>query len=118
MFNSEENWASIGVTTKGGEVYILETRPFTSTVHTGNRVLKISTDGKATAIASLENKNKSVNAANSSNNLLRAQEINHIGSDDANNAKLSFIRLGFYGIAGVSSVALFALVIFVLKKAN
>ncbi len=119
FFNSEKDWSPIGVATFGDEVYVLEVRPYTASIHTGNRVLKISSTGKSTVIANLEDRNKRVdNPKSNSVNLLSQNEEENTFVTNANliSVKTAANSLDFYGIAGAVSIALFALITLFSKK--
>ncbi|MBA4122984.1 MAG: hypothetical protein H0X72_11045 [Acidobacteria bacterium] len=119
FLKSEKDWSPIGVATFGDEVYVLEVRPYTASIHTGNRVLKISSTGKSTIIANLENRNKSVeNPKLNSANLLpqTEEEKNLVANANINSVKATDSPLAFYGIVGAVSVAFFALIVLFRKK--
>jgi len=119
FLKSEKDWSPIGVATFGDEVYVLEVRPYTASIHTGNRVLKISSTGKSTVIANLENRNKSVeNPKLNSANLLpqTEEEKNLVANANINSVKATDSPLAFYGIVGAVSVAFFALIVLFRKK--
>lgn len=119
FFNSEKDWSPIGVATFGDEVYVLEVRPYTASINTGNRVLKISSTGKLTVIANLENRNKSVeNPKLNSANLLSQtkEEKNLVANANINSVKTTDSPLAFYGIVGAVSVAFFTLIVLFRKK--
>ena len=121
LLKSEKDWSPIGVATFGDEVYVLELRPYTASIHTGNRVLKISSNGKSTIIANLEDRNKSVNNPKSNKvNLLSQDEEENSLAAKANliSVKTAANSLGFYGIAGAVSIALFALITLFRKNNN
>ena len=120
FYTSDKDWSPIGVATFGDEVYVLEGRPLTASIHTGNRVLKISSSGAATVIANLEDRNKpdanpKMNSANmfakseASNLIASSPNLNDIKDTKAN-------PLGFYGIVGAVSIAFIALIILVKRK--
>lgn len=119
FLKSEKDWSPIGVATFGDEVYVLEVRPYTASIHTGNRVLKISSTGKSTVIANLENRNKSVEnpKLNSVNFLPQTkEEKNLVANANINSVKATDSPLAFYGIVGAVSVAFFALIVLFRKK--
>ena len=119
FLKSEKDWSPIGVATFGDEVYVLEVRPYTASIHTGNRVLKISSTGKSTIIANLENRNKSVEnpKLNSVNFLPQTkEEKNLVANANINSVKATDSPLAFYGIVGAVSVAFFALIVLFRKK--
>ena len=119
FLKSEKDWSPIGVATFGDEVYALEVRPYTASIHTGNRVLKISSTGKSTIIANLENRNKSVEnpKLNSVNFLPQTkEEKNLVANANINSVKATDSPLAFYGIVGAVSVAFFALIVLFRKK--
>jgi hypothetical protein len=119
FLKSEKDWSPIGVATFGDEVYVLEVRPYTASIHTGNRVLKISSTGKSTVITNLENRNKSVeNPKLNSANLLpqTKEEKNSVANANINSVKATDSPLAFYGIVGAVSVAFFALIVLFRKK--
>jgi len=119
FLKSEKDWSPIGVATFGDEVYALEVRPYTASIHTGNRVLKISSTGKSTVITNLENRNKSVeNPKLNSANLLpqTKEEKNSVANANINSVKTTDSPLAFYGIVGAVSVAFFALIVLFRKK--
>lgn len=119
FLKSEKDWSPIGVATFGDEVYALEVRPYTASIHTGNRVLKISSTGKSTVITNLENRNKSVeNPKLNSANLLpqTKEEKNSVANANINSVKTTDSPLAFYGIVGAVSVAFFTLIVLFRKK--
>ena len=119
FLKSEKDWSPIGVATFGDEVYALEVRPYTASIHTGNRVLKISSTGKSTVITNLENRNKSVeNPKLNSANLLpqTKEEKNSVANANINSVKTTDSPLAFYGIVGAVSVGFFALIVLFRKK--
>ncbi len=123
LFNSEKDWSPIGVAAINGEVYVLEARPYSSAIHTGNRVLKISADGKATVIANLEDANKSdaSPSPDKKNSQLQTEENKNFSSNSNTNlenqtARAGNKKLGIYGIFGAVIVALMALVFFKKNK--
>lgn len=119
FFTSEKDWSLIGVATFGDEVYVLEGRPFTASVHTGNRVLKIASSGKTTVIANLAERNKPIEnpKLNSNNMFTKTEASNSIASVNVNGIKTTVTsQLGFYGIVGALSAAFIALVILVKRK--
>ncbi len=121
VFNSEKDWSPIGVALAGDEIYVLEARPYSSAVHTGNRVLKISGDGKSTVLANLEAPKKSNEDSSQTNNNLVSQtekKGNFVPNFNANNIDSPSNRLSFYGIVGAVGVAFLALGFLVWKRLN
>ena len=119
LLTSEKDWSPLGVATFGDEVYVLEGRPYSASANNGTRVLKVSSTGKSTVIANLEDKNKSVeNPKSDSGNLLSQNEekMNLAANANMNGVKTTANMLGFYGILGAVSVAFFALIILFRRK--
>jgi len=109
ILNSEKDWTPIGVAASGDEVYVLEGRPFSSAQHTGNRVLKISADGKSTVIANLEDANKTGNLSNTNNNsLLKTNNLVSTGKFAYDKSQL--ILLSIIGAIIAGFAAFFVLV--------
>jgi alpha-tubulin suppressor-like RCC1 family protein len=119
FFTSEKDWSPIGAATFGDVVYVLEGRPHTASIHTGNRVLKISSSGESTVIANSEDRNKPVEnpKINSVNVFAKTEESNLTASANVNGIKTTATNpLGFYAIIGALSVAFIALIILVKRK--
>lgn len=109
LLNSEKDWLPIGVAANGDEVYVLEARPYSSAQHAGNRVLKISPDGKWAIVANLEDMKKTSDLSNTNNNSLL--KTNKLASTDNSVFKKSpLILLSIIGvvIAGFAAFFIFA----------
>lgn len=121
VLNSEKDWSPIGVAASDDAIYVLEGRPYSAAIHTGNRVLKMSADGKLTVLASLESVNKANDDSSLNNNLSRQTEAK---SDFASNFDAGKIdstndALKFYAIVGAAGIAFLAVGgFFVWKKFN
>lgn len=59
VIRAEESWFPTGVAVRGGELYILEEGHTPASRPTGTRVRKLSSDGKITVLATVEEKNVS-----------------------------------------------------------
>jgi len=116
LLKSEKDWSPIGVATFGDEVYVLEVRPYTSSIHTGNRVLNISPTGKSTVIATLEERNKTSEVSNQNISSPSNTDNSSALETIANSTNTANNSLSFYGIVGAASVAFVTLIIFVWKK--
>lgn len=121
VLNSEKDWTPIGVAAASDvdEVYVLEVRPLSSATHTGNRVLKISADGKITVLANLEDRKFANNDSSLNNSNLSSQideQKNLVSKFDADKLQSTSLSPIFYGIIGAASVAFFALGFLVWKS--
>jgi hypothetical protein len=104
ILNSDTDWSPIGVAASGNEIYVLEARPYASTAHTGNRVVKIASDGKPMVMASMEESVKPKNALNSGESLL-SQTGSANSSGESNSQSNWLIILGVIGVVGAAVAA-------------
>jgi hypothetical protein len=120
FYTSEKDWSPLGVATFGDEVFVLEGRPLTASVHTGNRVFKVSSSGAATLIANLEDRNQPVtNPKLNSVNMFAKTEASNIIASNADSGDIKDTAtnpLGFYGVVGALSIAFIALMILAKRK--
>lgn len=110
--NSETDWSPLGAATFEDDVYVLEGRPVSSSNKVGNRVLKISADGKSTVVANTENGKESSESPN------RAANTTPETNDSIHSSKSDFVKnpLPFYGVIGIASIVFVAFFIFARKK--
>jgi hypothetical protein len=120
FLNSEKDWSPIGVAAADDEIYVLEGRPFSAAIHTGNRVLKISADGRSTVLASLESLNKANNDSSVNNNLSRQTEAksDFVSKFDAGKIDSTNNASNFYAIVGAAGIAFIAVGFIVWRKFN
>jgi hypothetical protein len=125
VLNSETDWSPLGVATFGDEVYVLEGRPLSSSKHTGNRVLKISSDNKSTVIGNLEDARNSNDISNPNNFLSQMeQSVDSVSNSESKTAgtksHLGNNEIGLYSIAGllIAVILTFGFVIGKNKFAN
>jgi hypothetical protein len=86
ILNSDKDWSPIGVAATGNEIYVLEARPYASTAHTGNRVVKIA-GGKPTVLAGMEESVKpkaSLNSGDSSSFQTGSEFLSNDSSSQSN----------------------------------
>jgi hypothetical protein len=104
IFNSENDWSPIGVRAIDDGVYVLESRPYSSAVHTGNRVLKIASDGNSTLIGNLEDAVKLKDASDKKNDSLLETGNKDLTGDSAS-SKNWLILLGIIAAIGAALIA-------------
>ena len=115
IYNSEKDWAPLGVTTFDDEIYILEARPVSDQTHTGNRVVKISADNKSSITTTLEDTKILNGAATQNKSLLGAQQNDDTVSEPASKiagAKVTseYKQIGLNGFIGLLTTLIFAVV--------
>ncbi len=125
LLNSETDWSPLGVATLGDEVYVLEGRPLSSSKHTGNRVLKISSDNKSTVIGNMEDARKSDDIQYTNNFLSQTeQSVDSVSNSESKTAgtknHLGNNEISLYSIAGllIAVILTFGFVIGKNKFAN
>lgn len=112
VFTSEKEWTPLGVATTGDEIYLLEGRAHSAQRRTGNRVLKISADGKSTIVAVLKDANITAQSSNTSDNFL-PRATNFVAAETPATVKSLLILASLIGFA---SIAIAAFIIIALKK--
>lgn len=115
VFNSEKDWSPIGVAASNNEIYVLEVRPYSSAIHTGNRVWKIAADGKASLVINLEEAIKSKSSSVAGEQISLSESERNFDSSSALENKRNESenkKIGFYGIVGATLVAFAAFIIF------
>ena len=104
ILNSDKDWSPIGVATIGNEIYVLEARPYASTAHTGNRVIKIASDGKPTIMAGMEEAVKPKNSSINNDSSL-SQTGNAFSDSESGSQSNWLIILGIIGAVGAAIAA-------------
>ncbi len=119
VFNSENDWSPIGVTATDDGLYVLEARPYSSAVHTGNRVLKIASNGNSELVGNLDDAIKTKDA--SDKNEIASGKTNDTtattdNKDSTDKSLYNSNALLILGIIGAVGVALVAFIMLVRKK--
>ena len=109
VFNSENDWSPIGVTSTQDEIYVLEARPYSSAVHTGNRVLKIASDGNSALIGNLDDAIKTKDSSTNNNNLSLETDNTPLAAEP-DSSKSWLVLLGIIGAVG-AALAAFAMLV-------